>query len=109
MLQKLRVGKNYGLIYKAKDISCCAIFINPDINNYSNLKYIYYLVKENKDTELQLALIPSQYLIRNIIVMYSFKLNIKISDVYYTIRVYSPYVKYAIFSTLHGSCRTRVM
>ena len=109
MLKKLRVEEKSGCVYRSEDTSCCAMFVIPKLDAPSKPRYINNLVKRNKETELQPALIPSQFLIRKAVATHPFRSKIKISDGYHTLRVHSSNKKYTTFSTPYGTYRTRVM
>jgi len=66
LLEKLTAEQISGHVYRSEDTSCCAIFVIPKMNDPYNPRYINNLIKRNKETELQPALIPSKSLIRNI-------------------------------------------
>jgi len=109
MLEKLRAEEKSGYVYRSEDTSCCEIFVIPKMDDPSKPRYIHDLVKRNKETELQPALIRSHSLIRNAVATYPFRSKMDISDGYDTIRVYPPYKKYTVFSTLYGTYKTGVM
>ena len=109
MLKKLRAEEKSGCKYRSEDTSCYAMFIIPKMIDPSKLRYIHDLGQRNEETKLQPALIPSQCLIRNVVTIHPFKSKIDISDSYYSIRVYSTYEMYTVFSIPYGTYRTRVM
>jgi len=109
ILEMLRAEEKSVHVHRSEDISCCAMFVIPKMDHPSELRYIHDLVKRNKETELQPALIPSQSIIRNAVATHPFRSKIDISDGYHTIRVHPPYEKYTAFSTLYITYRTRVI
>jgi len=109
MLERLRAEEKSGRVYRSEDTSPCAMVVIPKMDDPSKPRYIHNLVKRNEETELQLALIPSQSLIRNAVATHPFRSKIDISNGYYTIRVHPPHEKYTAFSTPYGTYRTRVI
>jgi len=103
MLEKLRAEEKSGRVYRSEDTSCCAMFVIRKMDDPSKPRYIHDLVKRNKETEFQPALIPSQSLIRKAVVTHPFGSKIDISDGYHTIRVHPPHEKYTAFSTPYGT------
>jgi len=103
MLEKIRAEEKSGRVYRSEDTSCCSMFVIPKMDDPSKPRYIHDLVKRNEETELQLALIPSQSLIRNAVATHPFRSKIEISDGYHTIRVHPPHEKYTAFSTPCGT------
>jgi len=85
------------------------VTVIPKIDDLSKPRYIYDVVKSNKETELQPARITSQSIIRNTVATHLFRSKIDNSDVHHTIKVHSPYEKYMVFYTPCAICRRRVM
>ena len=106
---KLRQVEASEQVYENSNISACAMFIIPEIDEPDEGRFLHDLVVRNGYTIMEPPDIPDQASIINTIARYVFRSTIDLRHRYYNIRIQSSHENHSASVTLSGTYSTRIM